>query len=278
MSYAKRWCYTINNPSGPPEVCPTLYDYHVFGAEVGESGTPHYQGFIIFKKPKRLNQIRTLISERGHYEVAKGKNSQASDYCKKDGKYTEDGILPAELGVKGGQATKERYEAAFKLAKKNELDTIDADLLVKHYRTLKQIAVDYVGDVPSLDYLPGIWIYGSSGVGKSSYARRTYPGAYVKNCNKWWDHYQGEDCIIIDDFDDKHACLGHHLKLWGDHYAFTAETKGGSLKIRPKWLVVTSQYCIADIWHDDLPTQEALKRRFKEINFNKHPERAINTL
>lgn len=276
MSYAKRWCYTINNPTEEPLIPEEEYSYHVYGKEKGESGTLHYQGFIIFKKPKRLNQLKKLISDRGHYEVAKGKNLQASDYCKKDGDFKEFGELPQDPSTKGGQANKERYERAFKQAKIGDLDNIDADLLVKHYRTFKQIKTDYVGDIPPLDYLPGIWIYGSSGIGKSKFARSQYPGAYVKNCNKWWDHYQNEENVIIDDFDDTHTCLGHHLKRWADHYAFTAETKGGSIYIRPKWIIVTSQFSIQDIFHNDHPTLEALSRRFKLIDFNKHPDRVIN--
>lgn len=144
MSKAKRWCYTINNPSEEPAVPEEEFSYHVYGEEVGDSGTPHYQGFIIFVKPKRLNQVRNLISDRGHYEVTKGKNSQASDYCKKDGKYKEFGQYPVENHIKGGQANKERYERAFKQAKIGDIDSIDPDLIIKHYRTLKQIKTDYV--------------------------------------------------------------------------------------------------------------------------------------
>jgi hypothetical protein len=272
MSKAHRWCYTINNPTSEPPSLEGEVKYHIYGSEVGESGTPHYQGFIIFQKPKRLTQLKKLLSDRGHYEVTKGKNSQASDYCKKEGNYKEFGELPADRGQAGGQATKERYSLAFTQAKTGALDSIDHDLLVKHYRTFKQIKMDYVGDISPLDYLPGIWIYGESGIGKSRYARATYAGAYVKNCNKWWDHYQGEENVIIDDFDDTHACLGHHLKRWGDHYSFIAETKGGSILIRPKWIVVTSQYNIEDIFKDG-NTVQALLRRFKVINFNKSPLR-----
>ena len=260
MLQAKRWCYTINNPTSEPPSLEEEAKYHVYGSEVGASGTPHYQGFIIFKKSKRLTQLRKLISDKGHYEVTKGKNSQAAAYCKKDGVFKEYGELPPERKL---------------IAKAGAVDDIDSDLLVKHYRTFKQIKMDYVGDIPPLDYLPGIWIYGDSGIGKSRYARETYPGAYVKNCNKWWDHYQNEENIIIDDFDDTHACLGHHLKRWGDHYSFIAETKGGSICIRPKWIVVTSQYRMEDIFKDG-PTIQALLRRFKEINFNKHPSRVSN--
>lgn len=276
MSRAKRWCYTINNPTEEPNIPEEEVTYHVYGKEIGESGTPHYQGFVIFVKQLRLTQVKNLISLKGHYEVTRGKNTQAADYCKKDGEFKEYGELPEEQGAKGGSATKARYEKAYKQAKAGDIDSIEADILVKHYRTFKQIKTDNVGDIQPLNYLPGIWIYGASGIGKSKYAREQYAGAYVKNCNKWWDHYQDEDNVIIDDFDDTHTCLGHHLKRWADHYAFTAETKGGSIFIRPKWIVVTSQFSIQDIFHGDHPTLEALSRRFKEINFNKHPSRVTD--
>jgi len=42
-----------------------------------------------------------------------------------------------------------------------------------------------------------------------------------------------------------------HLKVWGDHYPFTAEGKGYTLdKIRPKRIIVTSNYRISDIYED----------------------------
>jgi len=275
-THAKRWCYTLNNPTSEPQVSEDLVNYHVYGEETGDSGTPHYQGFIIFKERMGMNTLKALIP-RAHYEVAKGKNSQAANYCKKDGKYTEIGTLPAEPNIKGGEANKQRYERAFKLAKSGELDSIDCDLLIKHYRTLKQVRIDYVTELDPLDTTSGIWIYGDSGIGKSSYARKTYPSAYVKNCNKWWDGYQEEENVIIDDLDDSHAVLGHYLKRWADHYAFTAETKGGSLYIRPQKIIVTSQYRIEDIFKDG-PTAQALIRRFEFINFNKHPDRVVNTI
>lgn len=115
-----------------------------------------------------------------------------------------------------------------------------------------------------------LWYYGPTGTGKFCSAREEYPELYLKMCNKWWDNYQGEDVVLLEDFDEDHAKLVHHLKIWGDCYPFPAEVKGGSIKIRPKLIIVISNYKIEDIWSKK-SDYEPILRRFKQVHFPETP-------
>ena len=105
MSLAKRWCFTLNNPtdeenfllvSHGEEITAdgdnATFSYLIFGNEVGDNGTPHLQGYFWLCDKKRLAQIKTIPGfGRCHLEVARGTHKQASDYCKKDGSFLEYG-------------------------------------------------------------------------------------------------------------------------------------------------------------------------------------------
>lgn len=95
-SQALRWCFTLNNYTeeelGPlRESLTSEARYAVFGQEVGEGGTPHLQGYVAFRKPKRFNAVKKVVCQRAHLEVAKGDEASNFIYCSKDGKFEEFG-------------------------------------------------------------------------------------------------------------------------------------------------------------------------------------------
>lgn len=98
---SRNWCYTLNNPTHDELIIlQCLFEdnyatYHVMGDEVGtKTHTPHIQGYLHTKHLKSFNQVKNKLSHRIHLEQMIGTSQQASDYCKKEGKYIEYGTLP----------------------------------------------------------------------------------------------------------------------------------------------------------------------------------------
>lgn len=56
----------------------------VAGKEVGDEGTPHVQGAVVFTRPMRITAVRNALGGRAHVEEMMGTWSN-QDYCVKDG-------------------------------------------------------------------------------------------------------------------------------------------------------------------------------------------------
>lgn len=83
MSRARNWCFTVNNPSAAEVPAHPDERYIIWQLEKGESGTEHWQGYVEFRKALRLTQLKTWLPT-AHFEVRKGSQQQARDYCKKE--------------------------------------------------------------------------------------------------------------------------------------------------------------------------------------------------
>lgn len=113
---------------------------------------------------------------------------------------------------------------------------------------------------PTKTELPrGFWFYGVPGAGKSHFARELHPDAFIKSQSKWWDGYNGQEHVILDDLDSD--CLGHHLKIWADKWPCSGEVKGGTVPLMYKSFTVTSNYRIDELFRDHILIA-ALERRF----------------
>ena len=277
----RAWCFTINNPVEEEiaKIKKNLDEcrYWVMGDEVGENGTPHKQGFLYCNNAVSFNTVRLWLLCKAHVEPCKGTTEDNIKYCTKEGKFEEHGERPMsqkEKGEKGKKDQEEKWTRIRDLARKGDWETLQNEYpkeSIVHLRNLRlahQLAIDRREDANDVT---GIWFYGESGAGKSHRARHHSPAYYIKGINKWWDGYEGEDTVIIEDVSDQHKFLGDFLKIWADKWAFTAEVKGASLrKIRPGTFIVTSQYRIDEIWEDE-KTRVALKRRFEEIEVVRGP-------
>lgn len=99
----------------------------------------------------------------------------------------------------------------------------------------------------------------------------------MKPVSKWWDGYEQEDYVLLDDVEeDSLKYIAHYLKLWADPYGYlTGEVKGAKVSLNYKVLIVTSNYTIQDCVNKTHPSDNqllrALRRRFQEIKVLGYP-------
>jgi hypothetical protein len=277
----RNWCFTINNWEllsthllNDVKARLSAAKYWVMGREVSPStGTKHLQGFVQYHNAVYFNGVKKDLEGTGaHIEPCKGTALQNMDYCKKDGDFEEHGEPPMSQkrkGEVGAAATQAKWRKLYDLAKEGKNTEIgeefprEAIVCVNHIQKVRE---SFIGNkTKNLAGCCGLWLEGKSNAGKTHLATTMFPGAYEKKANKWWCRYNDQEVVIINDVSPfQKKDITDHLKIWADKYPFPVETKGGGMQgLRPRKIVVTSQYTIDEVW-EDAETREAMHRRFKE--------------
>lgn len=260
----RAWVFTINNytDSDWSHLTSLQPRYIVVGKEIGENLTPHLQGYVYFNTLKSSPQVKSFLRPSLEFwrKPASGTPEQNRDYCTKQNDYFEFGSLPKSK-TQQGKDEKERWALALEAAKSRKLDDIPPDILIRQWNNLQRIGAYYMTPPESLPKLQNFWFWGPTGSGKTTTARNAFPNHHLKPINKWFDGYRNQDWILLDEWSPDHKVLATHLKTWADHWPFAAEIKGSTITIRPKGIVVTSNYSLSDCFdkeEDLLP----LQRRF----------------
>ena len=287
---AKRWVFTLNNYTeedinklqNPPSIIKTDIQYLIYGEEIAPTTrTPHLQGYFRMEnKFYRTALIRMFPPlEKAFVEQARGTEYDNIKYCKKEGKYYEEGtpIAAAQKSsiadqyiqiindIKNG-AKWDEIETKYPVILMNKINAIDK--LLERHQT-KQMEKTWDGDLKEKN----IWIWGPSGVGKSKWAwtQGNLINSYPKMQNKWWDGFDPTQhkYVLIEDWQPVPGnMLLSNIKQWGDRYPFTGEKKGRSLIINPGGykLIITANQCIKDSFPNiDEVNLEAIQRRFTEL-------------
>lgn len=263
------YCITINNYSEEElAYCranpPKDVQYIGFELETGDNGTPHIQGFVHYTNAVPFNTVKKHFP-RAHIEAMRGSLEHNTKYCSKEGKLEQYGNKPKSMKEAAKQSAEERWA----LAKAGKFQQLPPEQI----KTYEYIHSKYADKPKSLDKLQNVWLCGPANCGKSSTVRRKWPDYYDKERdNKWWDGYEGEKVVLIDDVDPRHNKdynLAGMLKRWADHYPFNGEVKGGCIKnMRPEMIVVTSQYTIEEVFGYDSKAFDAISRRFWEFRWD----------
>ena len=262
MQKARNYCFTLNNYT--EEELTHLEDfggqYIIFGFEEGSQGTKHLQGYCEYENPVTLGRLKKDISDRVHIEKRRGTQEQAIKYCKKDGNWWEKGEKKPGQGYR------------------TDLEEVAAD--VQGGKSLQEIAEEH--PVQWIKYNRGItslrntekrakWrdvevvvYWGETGTGKTREAMKE-ESIYKLNQNSngtlWFDGYDGEKTLLLDDF--------YGWIKWGelltllDGYEYRCQVKGGHVWANWTKVIITSNKH-PEKWYDRTD-KEALWRRIKSI-------------
>lgn len=204
-----------------------------------DTARPHYQGYMELDRAVNFSTLHGWEGlETAHFERRRGTQAQAIAYCKKEDTRMDG---PYEWGVKKEQG------------QRSDLEEMRRDIDAGH--TLAVVSRDhfpvwikYPSAVRSYQALqardrdrpPEVYvILGASGCGKSQLARQMFPGAYWKPSMDYWENYQYEDVIILDEFYGHCMQYTDLLRLL-DSTPLLVNVKGASAKIPNCTVVFTS--------------------------------------
>lgn len=265
MSQYKYWIGTLS-----AEISPN-FDYwdestmtYLIGQkERGESGYLHWQFCVGLKnKTTRVGLTNlNLFPTETHWEPTR--SQAAHDYVRKidtavEGSQFSFGQLPLRRN------NKRDWDKIKQDAIDGNFDNIPPQVLISHFSSIQRIHVAYMRPVPR----PNVECYvywGLTGLGKTRRAHEEANDPFLKNPNtKWWDGYQGQTDVIIDEFIGQ---IGYnYLLLWLDKYPCSAEIKGGNVALKATRFFITSNKPPTE-WFPTLDTvsMSALRRRFTQV-------------
>ena len=259
-----------------------IIEWFVIYEEIAPTtGHIHWHSVLVLKRAMRAH-ICVVLDPRATWEKMWGQLKTAYRYVSKENnKFFEYGRLPLTIErmlesderkeMKRSSPTRSemKWQEMVERAKAGDQTIREERVYARHMAYFDQVFASVHNDVIFDGELKdkNIWIYGPAGTGKSrmvwEMAKDTHSTVYVKNQNKWWDGFNGQNIVLIDDAGENMRALTSHLKNWGDRYPITAEVKGGTRRINTSefHLIVTSNYSIEQIFQ---PTDvEAIKRRFE---------------
>jgi hypothetical protein len=263
---AKNWTFTSFGDEEPLFNDATM-QYMVYQREqCPDTGRLHWQGYVQMKKTCRFGGAKEALPTGAHIEKARGSPKDNKDYCTKD-----------ESRVPGTEPTE--HGSLMTAGKRNDLIAVAAAISMG--KPMHEVAQEYpaeyikystgmqrfrdlmVNGKPRTMKTDVIVLTGPTGCGKSKWAHETFPDAYTKPPTKWWDGYEGQDVVILDEFYGQ-LSFSYMLKLM-DRYPLRVEVKGGVIHFRAKLLIITSNKPwneFYDLEHDWKP---AFLRRLNEV-------------
>jgi len=233
----------------------------MIGLETGESGTPHFQGYVYFKNAIKGESMRKYC-DKAHWEFTKMGSKCNIEYCGKDDKE------PYRFGADPKQGKRRDVDAIY--------DAVEAGMTMTEIVAMRPSAqglrmLDTLAKISNVkrDWVPEVfWHWGASGSGKT-HAAYEYFGErdhYVfGSTGVYWDGYTGEECVLLDDFEISMMGFKQLLRVL-DRYDYRCPTKGGSRQLLARVIIITCCESPNVLYKDmSIPDRAQLLRRITQI-------------
>lgn len=261
-SRARGYCFTWNNPPGGADAAQALVDsavsgttcYCVAGREVAPTtGTFHLQGYIYCKNKISSSRVRAMFPG-AHVELANGSPSQNLAYCMKDGDYVEANVSHRPVG-QGARMDLRGLKDACHSGRYTVCSAIDAGIITSGSALRTWDRLERTRRAPERPDVRVGWFWGDTGAGKSRKAveiAKEVAGDdwyLFSDEHGWWDGYDGQRFIIVDDCSPTSPGIGMLLRLC-DRYPLNLGGKGTNRACRADRVIVTSHWDPNDIGGD----------------------------
>lgn len=230
MKNSRSWCFTSFDMELEWDLIfsenKKLIKYILVGKEICPSSKKfHYQGYIQLASPVSLKKIKKLISGSVHAEIARGSPVQNYNYCTKESIHFEGGTLQKQGGRSDLIAIKKRID------EEDSMVNIANDFFGQYMRYYKGFEkyknLKVCASPKKYRNVKVTVLSGPTGSGKTRQVVDEHDELYILNIdkNEWWDGYQGEKVILIDDYNDD-LPINRLLRIL-DIYKLRLPIKGG---------------------------------------------------
>lgn len=242
--------------------------YAIYGKETCPStGRVHWQSYVELNKPCRIAGLKKLFGDDTlHAEIRKGSREEARDYCKKDNDFTEMGKWIT------GQGHRTDLDSIIKELqnekKLNELIIEQPGTYCRYRNGLKDIsAVVTKSKRRNFRKVEVILLTGPTGCGKTRFAMEEMKDQGYKICGSnlaWWQDYEGEECILIDEYDND-IKVTELLNIL-DGYELRLNVKGSHTYANWNKVYITTNLKPEELHRNAKPAhRDALFRRITQI-------------
>lgn len=228
-----------------------------------KTGRIHYQGWIQFVNKKRMGGVKKIMGSKSlHLEPCMGSEHQNDKYCKKDGDWWEKGVFKCQGQRTDMEAIKKAIddEESMKVIADDHFgDYIRYHKGFEAYRALVQKAKAKEFRKVEVEVL-----WGRTGTGKTREGMKQAGYKIEGSEMEWWDGYEGEQTILIDEYDSQ-VSLPRLLNIL-DGYQLRLPIKGGFTYARWTKVIITSNIDPRE-WHPNAKPfhREALMRRLTKV-------------